>query len=87
MVTLCGRQIPSNIQAVTWPVGGIGPDCDCLVLGAAFGGNETPEFMAINPMAEERQQKGICLAAGKIFRRCDPIVVGYSRARLVPGTS
>lgn len=50
MVTLYGRQTSSNVQAVMWLVNEIGLDCDRLDVGGAFGGNNTSEFLAMNPM-------------------------------------
>jgi len=49
MLTVWGRRTSSNVQALMWCIGELGlPYCRHDV-GHRFGGNDTPEFLAMNP--------------------------------------
>lgn len=50
MLTIYGRATSSNVQAVMWGVGEMGIAHRRLDVGGPFGGNDTPEFLAMNPM-------------------------------------
>ncbi len=50
MLTIHGRATSSNVQAVMWTVAELGLDHERRDVGGAFGGNRTPEFLAMNPM-------------------------------------
>ena len=45
-----GRATSSNVQTVMWAAAELGLDCERLDVGGAFGGNDTPEYLALNPM-------------------------------------
>ena len=45
-----GRATSSNVQTVMWLVAELDLDHKRLDIGGAFGGNTTPEFLAMNPM-------------------------------------
>ena len=45
-----GRATSSNVQTVMWTAAELGLACDRLDVGGAFGGNDTPEYRALNPM-------------------------------------
>ena len=49
MITLHGRDTSSNVQMVAWALAELGLSFDRLDVGGAFGGNNTPEFKALNP--------------------------------------
>ena len=49
MLRIWGRADSSNVQAVMWGVGELGLDYERLDIGNRFGGNDTPEFIALNP--------------------------------------
>lgn len=49
MLKIWGRADSSNVQAVMWGVGELGLDYERLDIGNRFGGNDTPEFIALNP--------------------------------------
>jgi glutathione S-transferase len=49
MITLHGRATSSNVQIVAWALAEIGLSYERLDVGGAFGGNDTPEFKAMNP--------------------------------------
>lgn len=51
MVTkIYGRKTSINVQAVMWAAAELGIAVDRLDYGGAFGGTDTPEFLAMNPM-------------------------------------
>jgi len=49
MITVYGRATSSNVQAVMWGIGELGLDYERLDYGLNFGGNDTPEYLAMNP--------------------------------------
>ncbi len=49
MLTIWGRKSSSNVQAVMWCVGELGLDYQRHDVGLKYGGNDTPEFLAMNP--------------------------------------
>jgi len=49
MLTVWGRADSSNVQAVMWGIAELGLPCTRLDVGHRFGGNDTPEFLAMNP--------------------------------------
>ncbi len=49
MLTIWGRRDSSNVQAVMWCVGELGLPAERHDIGHRFGGNRTPEFLAMNP--------------------------------------
>ena len=50
MLTIYGRDYSSNVQLVMWAVGELGLAHERLDVGHKFGGTDTPEFRAMNPM-------------------------------------
>ena len=49
MLTVWGRRDSSNVQAVMWGIGELGLAYERHDVGHRFGGNDTPEFLAMNP--------------------------------------
>ena len=49
-ITIHGRASSINVQAVMWCAAEIGLDVERLDVGGQFKGNDTPEFLAMNPM-------------------------------------
>ena len=49
MITVYGRASSSNVQAVMWGIGELGLAHERLDYGLNFGGNDTPEYLAMNP--------------------------------------
>lgn len=49
MLTIWGRKTSSNVQALMWCVAELGLDYTRHDIGHKFGGNNTPEFLAMNP--------------------------------------
>lgn len=49
MITIYGRASSSNVQLVMWALAEIGLDYERLDYGHSFGGNDTPEYLAMNP--------------------------------------
>lgn len=45
-----GRKTSSNVQTVMWAVAELGLDFERLDVGGAFGGTDTTEYLAMNPM-------------------------------------
>ena len=44
-----GRATSSNVQTVMWVAAELGLECERLDVGGVFGGNDTPEYLALNP--------------------------------------
>jgi len=49
MLTIWGRKTSSNVQALMWCVGELGLPYERHDVGHRYGGNDTPEFLAMNP--------------------------------------
>lgn len=49
MMTVYGRATSSNVQIVMWALGELGLEADRLDIGHSYGGNDTPEYLAMNP--------------------------------------
>ena len=49
MPTIWGRRTSSNVQIAMWAAAEVGLDVERIDLGGAFGGNDDPEFRAMNP--------------------------------------
>ena len=49
MLRILGRDTSSNVQKVLWAAGELGLDFEREDIGGAFGGNDTPEYLALNP--------------------------------------
>ena len=49
MLTVWGRKTSSNVQAVMWCIGELKLDVVRHDIGHRYGGNRTPEFLALNP--------------------------------------
>jgi glutathione S-transferase len=49
MLTVHGRATSLNVQAVMWTLAEIGLEADRRDVGFGFGGNDTPEFLTMNP--------------------------------------
>ncbi|WP_338721106.1 glutathione S-transferase family protein [Devosia sp. XK-2] len=48
-LTIWGRKTSSNVQALMWCIGELGLDYRRHDVGHVHGGNDTPEFLAMNP--------------------------------------
>ena len=49
MIVIHGRNNSINVQKAMWAVGEVGAACERLDVGGPFGGNDTPEYRAMNP--------------------------------------
>ena len=49
MLKIIGRNTSSNVQKVLWTCGELGLPFEREDLGGPFGGNDTPEYRALNP--------------------------------------
>lgn len=49
MLTVWGRKTSSNVQALMWCIGELGLAYERHDVGHRYGGNDTPEFLAMNP--------------------------------------
>jgi len=49
MLQIWGRKTSSNVQAVMWCVGELRLDYQRYDIGHVYGGNQTPEFLGMNP--------------------------------------
>ncbi len=50
MIRIHGRRTSSNVQPVMWICAELGLDVERIDAGGAFGGTDTPEYLAMNPM-------------------------------------
>ena len=50
MLTIWGRRSSFNVQKVMWLVGELGLQHRHIQAGGQFGGLDTPEFRAMNPV-------------------------------------
>ncbi|WP_159592122.1 glutathione S-transferase family protein [Chelativorans xinjiangense] len=49
MLTVWGRRNSSNVQALMWCIGELGLTFERHDIGHKYGGNDTPQFLAMNP--------------------------------------
>ena len=49
MLKIWGRTTSSNVQKVLWCCAELGIEYDRVDLGGPFGGNQDPEYLALNP--------------------------------------
>ena len=49
MITVHGRNNSINVQKAMWAVGEVGLACERLDVGGPFGGNDRPDYLALNP--------------------------------------
>jgi glutathione S-transferase len=49
MIKLLGRADSSNVRKVLWAIDELGIDCEREDYGGAFGRNDTPEYLRLNP--------------------------------------
>lgn len=49
MLKVWGRKSSSNVQALMWCVGELGLPYERVDVGHTYGGNDTQEFLAMNP--------------------------------------
>ena len=49
MLTVLGRATSSNVQRVMWTIAELGLPHERVDIGGAFGGNDTPDYLAKNP--------------------------------------
>jgi glutathione S-transferase len=49
MLKVWGRKTSSNVQALMWCVGELGLSFERTDVGHIYGGNDTPEFLSMNP--------------------------------------
>ncbi|MFV0473581.1 MAG: glutathione S-transferase family protein [Pikeienuella sp.] len=49
MIIVYGRASSANVQTVMWTLAELGLACERLDYGHGFGGNDTPEYLAMNP--------------------------------------
>jgi glutathione S-transferase len=50
MLTVLGRASSSNVQVAMWAVGELDLTCERRDVGGRYGGNDMPEYRAMNPM-------------------------------------
>lgn len=49
MITVYGRKTSSNVQTVMWAIGEMGIAHERIDIGGAFGGNNDPDYLEMNP--------------------------------------
>ena len=58
MIKVLGRKNSINVQKVMWCAAELGVSVERKDVGGAFGGNDTPEYLAKNPSPERRVVRG-----------------------------
>ena len=48
-ITLWGRDTSANVQKVRWALGELGLSYEHIPLGGKYGGNKSPDYLAMNP--------------------------------------
>ena len=63
MITVWGRATSANVQMVMWAIAELGLEHERLDVGGSFGGNNTPEYLAMNPngLVPVVRDKGVLL--------------------------
>jgi glutathione S-transferase len=49
MLKIWGRNTSANVQKVMWAIGELGLPCERVDIGGPFGGNDKPDYLAMNP--------------------------------------
>ena len=49
MLKILGRRTSANVMKPLWVADEVGLDCEQVDIGGAFGGNQEPDYLAINP--------------------------------------
>ena len=49
MLKIYGRSNSANVQKVLWACAEMGVSYDRVDIGMQYGGNDTPEYLAMNP--------------------------------------
>ncbi len=76
MLKIWGRATSSNVQTAMWAAAEVGQPVERLDWGGSFGGNDTPEYRAMNP-------NGLIpvLEDGDVVLWESPVIVRYLGAR------
>ena len=76
MITIWGRATSSNVQTAMWAVAELGLAHERIDWGGAFGGNDDPEFRAMNPNGLVPVMKD-----GDVVLWESPVIVRYLGAK------
>lgn len=52
MITIWGRHNSNNVKKALWAAYELGLEVDSKIVGGPYGGTKTPEYLAMNPMAQ-----------------------------------
>ncbi|EJT52452.1 glutathione S-transferase-like protein [Trichosporon asahii var. asahii CBS 8904] len=52
MITIWGRHNSNNVKKALWAAYELGLDFESKIVGGPYGGTHTPEYLAMNPMAQ-----------------------------------
>ncbi len=81
MLKLWGRISSCNVQKALWAVGEVGQPCERIDAGGAFGGLDSPDFLAMNPLGRVP-----VLVDGDTVVRESNAIVRYLAARYGQGS-
>ena len=76
MITIWGRATSSNVQTAMWAVAELGLEHERIDWGGAFGGNDDPEYRAMNPNGLIPVMKD-----GDVILWESPVIVRYLAAK------
>ncbi len=86
MIIIHGRKTSSNVQPVLWLAEELGLDHEQRDIGGAFGGTDTDEFLAMNPMGRIPviQDGDLSMFESQAILRY--LAAGYGQGALWPST-
>jgi glutathione S-transferase len=76
MIKVWGRATSSNVQVVMWAIAELGLEHERIDWGGAFGGNDDPDYRAMNPMGLVPTMKD-----GDVVMFESPAILRYLGAR------
>ncbi len=84
MLKIWGRTTSSNVQKVLWCCGELGIEYERVDLGGPFGGNQDPEYLALNPNGLVPTVKDGGLVMWESNTICRYLCTTHDGARLYP---
>ena len=85
MLKIWGRSTSSNVQKVLWCCAELGLEYERVDLGGPFGGNQDPEYLALNPNGLVPTVKDGDLVLWESNTICRYLCATHSGERLYPG--
>ena len=87
MLKIWGRTTSSNVQKVLWCSAELGLEYERIDLGGPFGGNQDPEYLALNPnglVPTVKDRDLVMWESNTVCRYCARPVVVSGSTRNIP---